>query len=140
MDDDSKEKTSFIVDNNVYEWNRLAFGLTNAPGTFQRLMNFVLRSVLGRTCLLYLDDIIVFSKTKEEHFNNLRQIFRLLDEANLKMKLAKCEFLCKSVHYLGHIISGDGVAPDPAKVETLNNFIRPRTVVELQSFLGLASY
>ena len=140
MDDDSKEKTAFIVDNNVYEWNRLAFGLTNAPGTFQRLMNFVLRGVLGKTCLVYLDDIIVFSKTKEEHFNNLRQIFRLLDEANLKMKLAKCEFLCKSVHYLGHIISGDGVAPDPAKVETLKNFSRPRTVVELQSFLGLASY
>jgi hypothetical protein len=60
MDDDSKEKTAFIVDNNVYEWNRLAFGLTNAPGTFQRLMNFVLRSVLGKTCLVYLDDIIVF--------------------------------------------------------------------------------
>ena len=77
----------------------LAFGLTNAPGTFQRLMNFVLRGVLGKTCLVYLDDIIVFSRTKEEHFNNLRQIFKLLDEANLKMKLAKCEFLCRSVHY-----------------------------------------
>jgi hypothetical protein len=140
MDDESKEKTAFIVDNNVYEWNRLAFGLTNAPGTFQRLINFVLRSVLGKTCLVYLDDIIVFSKTKEEHFNNLRKIFKLLDEANLKMKLSKWECLCRSVHYLGHIISGDGIAPDSAKVESLKNFSRHRTVVELQSFLVLASY
>ena len=82
MDDESKEKTAFIADNNLYEWNYLAFGLTNSPGTFQRVMNFVLRGVLGRTCLVYLDDIIVFSKTKEKHFNNFRQIFKLLDEAN----------------------------------------------------------
>ena len=113
----SKEKTAFIVRNHVYEWNHLAFGLTNAPGTFQHLMNFVFRSILGKTCLVYQDDIIVFSKTKGKHFNNLCQIFKLLDEANLKMKLSKCEFLFRSVHYLGHIISGDGVAPDPAKIK-----------------------
>jgi hypothetical protein len=70
MDDSSKEKTAFIVENNLYEWNRLAFGLTNAHGTFQRLMNFVLSSVIGKNCLVYLDDIIVFSRTKEEHLTN----------------------------------------------------------------------
>jgi hypothetical protein len=70
MNDSSKEKTAFIVENNLYEWNRLAFGLTNAPSTFQRLMNFVLSSVIGKNCLVYLDDIIVFSRTKEEHLTN----------------------------------------------------------------------
>jgi hypothetical protein len=72
IDDESKEKTAFIVDSNLYEWNRLDFVLTNAPETFQRLMNDILRRVLGKTCLVYLDDIKVFSKTVEEHFRNLK--------------------------------------------------------------------
>jgi hypothetical protein len=140
MDDSSKEKTAFIVDNNLYEWNRLAFGLTNAPGTFQRLMNFVLRSVIGKTCLVYLDDIIVFSRTRDEHLINLEQIFNLLTEANLKLGLSKCKFMCESVHYLGHVISANGILPDPDKVELLRNFKSPTTITEIQSFLGLASY
>jgi hypothetical protein len=104
MDQESKEKTPFIVYNNVYERNRLAFGLTNAPGTFQRLMHFVLRSVLGKNCLVYLDEIMVFSENPEDYFRNLKQIFALLDEANLKTKLSKCNFLRKSVQFLGHKI------------------------------------
>lgn len=104
MDQESKEKTPFIVYNNVYERNRLTFGLTNAPGTFQRLMHFVLRSVLGKNCLVYLDDIMVFSENPEDYFRNLKQIFALLDEANLKTKLSKCNFLRKSVQFLGHKI------------------------------------
>ncbi len=87
MDESSKQKTAFIVDNNLYEWNRLSFGLTNAPGTFQRLMNYVLRSVIGKICLVYLDDIKVFSKSKEEHLANLGQIFDLLKGADLKLGL-----------------------------------------------------
>ena len=140
MDDKSKEKTAFIVDNNIYEWNRLAFGLTNAPGTFQRLMNHVLRKEIGISCLVYLDDIIVFSRTLEEHLDNLRRIFGLLEQANLKLKLSKCKFLETSVSYLGHIISASGIAPDPSKIASIANFKRPETVVELQSFLGLANY
>lgn len=140
MDEASKEKTAFIVENNLYEWNRLAFGLTNAPGTFQRLMNHVLRSVIGSKCLVYLDDIIVFSKTRAEHVENLRMIFDLLRQANLKLGLAKCKFFCESVNYLGHIISGEGISPDPEKIEKLAKYPLPNTVVELQSFLGLASY
>ncbi len=102
MDEASKEKTAFIVNNNVYEWNRLAFGLTNAPGTFQRLMNHVLRKEIGKSCLVYLDGIIVCSKTIEEHVENLRRIFSLLKEANLKLNLIKCKFLAEVVrtrHY-----------------------------------------
>ena len=140
MDDSSKEKTAFIVDNNLYEWNRLSFGLTNAPGTFQRFMNYVLRSVIGKICLVYLDDIIVFSKTKEEHLTNLGIILDLLEEADLKLGLSKCKFMCESVQYLGHVISAKGITPDPEKIEQLKNYKRPSSVVEIQSFLGLASY
>jgi hypothetical protein len=140
MDDSSKEKTAFIVENNLYDWNRLAFGLTNAPGTFQRLMNFVLHSVIGKNCLVYLDDIIVFSRSKEEYLTNLEQIFNLLKEANLKLGLSKCKFVCESVQYLGHVISVNGILPDPGKVEFLKNVKRPTTITEIQSFLGLASY
>ena len=121
MDDNSKEKTAFIVDNNLYEWNRLSFGLTNAPGTFQRLMNYVLRSVIGKICLVYLDDIIVFSKSKDEHLVNLGRIFDLLNEADLKLGLSKCKFMCKSVQYLGHVISARGITPDSGKIELLKH-------------------
>ncbi len=137
MDDSSKEKTAFIVDNNLYEWNRLSFGLTNAPGTFQRLMNYVLHSVIGKICLVFLDDIIVFSKTKEEHLTNLEHIFDLLKEADLKLGLSKCKFMCESVQYLGHVISAKEITPDPEKIEALKNYKRPTSVVEIHSFLGL---
>ncbi|KZS17759.1 Uncharacterized protein APZ42_016190 [Daphnia magna] len=102
FEEESKEKTACIVDYNLYEMNRLAFGLTNAPGTFQRLMNSVLRKVIGMICLVYLDDIIIFSRTIEEHFINLKTVFSLLEIAHLKMKLSKCEFFSQSVSYLGH--------------------------------------
>ena len=117
MDDSSKEKTHNDVDNNLYEGNRLSFGLTNAPGTFQRLMNYVLRSVVGKKCLVYLDDIIVFAKTREEHLANLECIFNLLKEADLKLDLSKCKFMCESVQYLGHVISAAGITPDTEKIE-----------------------
>jgi hypothetical protein len=140
IDEQSKEKTAFIVESNVYEWNRLAFGLTNAPGTFQRTMNNILQPVIEKICLVYLDDIIVFSKSAEEHVENLKTIFDLLEKANFRLKLEKCKFMQSSVDYLGQVISADGVAPNPDKIEAILNFKRPRTVRELQSFLGLASY
>ncbi|KZS08156.1 Uncharacterized protein APZ42_027943 [Daphnia magna] len=84
MKESLKEKTAFIVENNLYEWSYLAFGLTDAPGTFQRLMNFVLQEEIGKTCLVYLDDIIIFSNTNEHHVKNLNRIFELLDRANLR--------------------------------------------------------
>lgn len=133
MEESSKEKPPS-------SWKNLAFGLTNAPGTFQRFMNFILQKEIGKTCLVYLDDIIVFSKINEDHMKNQNKIFELLDKANLRVKLLKCKFLTKSVHYLGHIISAEVVAPDPNKVDALANYSKPRTVKELQSFLGFTSY
>ena len=86
MDDAAKELTAFIVENNLYEFNRMPFGLTNAPSTFQRLMNYVLRTVLGHFALVYLDDIIIYSNTIHDHFDHIEIIFQLLNDAGLKLK------------------------------------------------------
>jgi hypothetical protein len=98
------------------------------------------QSVIGKICLVYLIDIIIFSRSIEEHISNLKTVFSLLEEANLKLKLAKCKFLAQSVPYLGHVITAEGIKPDPSKIEALKNYKRPTTVREMQSFLGLASY
>ena len=140
MDDAAKELTAFIVENNLYEFNRMPFGLTNAPSTFQRLMNYVLRTVLGHFALVYLDDIIIYSTSIDEHFEHIKAIFLLLYEAGLKLKLKKCQFLKASVNYLGHIISKDGIAPDPSKIEKIANYKVPLNSEELARFLGLAGY
>ena len=136
----SRELTAFVVDHNLYEFLRLPFGLTNSPGTFQRLMNHVLKDVIGKICLVYLDDIIIFAATMEEHVKNLQTVFELLRQANLKLKLSKCKFLQTKVKYLGHLVDENGISPDPAKVETIKNYPRPATVQQMQAFLGLASY
>ena len=92
LDEASKEKTAFIVEDNLFQFKRMAIGLCNAPATFQRTMNFVLRDVLGKKALVYLDDIIIYSKTWEDHLNDLREVFSLLEKANFKLKLKKCQF------------------------------------------------
>uniref|UniRef100_A0A0P4ZJF0 RNA-directed DNA polymerase n=2 Tax=Daphnia magna TaxID=35525 RepID=A0A0P4ZJF0_9CRUS len=134
------EKTAFVVENNLYEFERMAFGLCNAPATFQRLMNYVLRDVLGNKALVYLDDVIIFSDTFESHLNDIREIFNLLKAANLKLKLNKCQFAKRSVNYLGHVISTDGIKPDPSKIDKIVNYKTPTSVDEVRSFLGLAGY
>ncbi|KAI9553742.1 hypothetical protein GHT06_018991 [Daphnia sinensis] len=109
---------------------RMAFGLCNAPATFQRLMNYVLRDVLGSKALVYLDDVIIFSDTFENHLEDIREIFNLLKAANLKLKLKKCQFVQRSVNYLGHVISTDGIKPDPGKVDKIVNYKTPTSVDE----------
>ena len=101
LEKSAKEKTAFIVENNLYELNRMSFGLCNAPATFQRLMSYVLRDVLGICALVYLDDVIIFSDTFENHLIDIRSVFELLKSANLKLKLKKCQFVRKTVNYLG---------------------------------------
>ena len=135
-----KHKTAFICEYGLFEFNRMPFGLTNAPATFQRLMDKVLKPVLFDFALVYLDDIIVFSKTIEEHFVHLDRVFSLLARDGLKMKTTKCEFFKGKLEYLGFIVSREGVAPNPSKVESILKYPEPNNVKELQSFLGLASY
>ena len=106
----------------------MPFGLTNAPATFQRLINYVLRPVIGKVVLVYLDDVIIFSKTIAEHIKHVQKVFDLLDEGGLKIKLSKCTFLHNEVQYLGHIVSEHGIKPDPKKLVSIEKFPTPKNV------------
>lgn len=133
-------KTAFSTDTGHYEFKRMPFGLKNAPSTFQRVMNNMLRGLQNETCLVYLDDIIIFSTSLQEHIERLREVFERLRQSNFKVQLDKSEFLHKEVAYLGHKITCEGVKPNPEKIESVKNFPIPKTQKEIKSFLGLAGY
>ena len=118
----------------------MPFGLTNAPATFQTLMNNIFQPLLDTCVLVYLDDILVFSKTPQEHEQHLRQVLTILRSNKLYAKLSKCEFLKPQVEYLGHVISNTGISVDPNKVTAISDWPTPRNVPDLRSFLGLANY
>lgn len=133
-------KTAFTVEHGHYEYLRMPFGLKNAPSTFQRAMDDVLKGLQGRICLVYMDDIIVFSTSLQEHVENLCRIFQRLREKNLKIQLDKSEFLQRNVKFLGHIITPDGIKPNPDKIMAIQKFPIPKTPKEIKSFLGLIGY
>ncbi len=118
----------------------MPFGLKNAPGSFQKCLEIALSGLLWKSCFLYIHDILIIGRTFEEHLENFEIVFQHLHEANLNSKLKKCNFLCKSVLFLGHVVSGDGISIDPAKVEKVQNFPPPTNISALKRFLGLASY
>ena len=117
----------------------MAFGLTNAPATFQRLMEACMGELHLKECLIFLDDILIFSKTFEEHLSRLG-VFSRLKKHNLKLKPSKCELFMKEVKYLGHIVSENGVQTDPEKVKALKKWPIPTNVKTLRSFLGFTGY
>ena len=119
----SKEKTALIVENNLYEFNRMAFGLCNASATFQRLMNHILRDVLGKKAVVYPDDVIIFSDTFEEHLADIHIVFYLIRSAEL-LKVTKCQFINESVDYLDHVISRAEIAPNTAKTDKIANYVK----------------
>lgn len=135
-----KKKTAFCTPFGLFEFNRMPFGLCNAPSTFQRLMERMFGSQNHQSLLLYLDDVIVFSTTVDEHIQRLGTVLETLRVQNLKAKLEKCCFLQTEVKYLGHVISKDGVATDPDKISAVSNWQPPSSVAELRSFLGFSSY
>ena len=135
-----KSKTAFCTPFGLFEFNRMPFGLCNAPSTFQRLMERMFGDQRFQTLLLYLDDIIVFSSTIEQQVERLEMVFTRLQQEGLKAKLEKCCFLQQQVSYLGHVVSKDGVSTDPAKISAVSEWRRPTNVKELRSFLGFASY
>ena len=137
---EDKEKTAFVCHEGLFQFNVMPFGLTNAPATFQRAMELVLSGLQHEACLVYIDDVIVFGETFEQHQSNLKKVFERLRKANLKLKGKKCSFLQKEVPYLGHIISCGNIKPDPAKIDKVKNFPEPTNVTEIKSFLGLTSY
>ena len=118
----------------------MPFGLTNAPATFQRYMDVLLSGLNWIHCLVYLDDIIIFSSDFDQHLKSLELIFNRLRTANYHLKASKCKFGLKKVHYLGHIISHDGVEPDPDKIKSIMDTEPPKDIKQLRTFLGLTGY
>lgn len=137
--DSDRYKTAFVTPDGLFEFKRLPFGLANAPATFQRLMDRVLGRLKWKMCLVYLDDILVFGKTFGEHQERLQQVLVALEKANLTLNLRKCVFGTSRVKHLGHVISGEGICPDPEKVSALTDF-PVNNVKSLRAFLGLASF
>ncbi|KAL0818955.1 hypothetical protein ABMA28_008252 [Loxostege sticticalis] len=137
---DDAPKTAFSVPEGHFQFNRMPFGLKNAPSTFQKLMNTCLSGLQGSRCFVYLDDIVIYSFDLSGHIKNLTAVFDRLRDFNLKLKPEKCEFLRKEVTYLGHIIGEDGVRPNPEKVKAVTDFPTPKTAKDIKSFLGLVSY
>ena len=136
-----KEKTAFRTSSGqLYKFNQVPFGLCNAPATFSRLMDRVLSGLHWETCLFYLDNIIVFSSTWEEHLARLRQIFERLRHANLKLGAEKCTFAAKEVSYLGHWVTEEGLLQDPALLTAIREIPPPKSATEVRFFLGLAGY
>ncbi|KAJ9520558.1 hypothetical protein QJQ45_007406 [Haematococcus lacustris] len=133
-------KTAFSTRYGHFEFTVLPFGLCNAPATFQRLMNDIFRQELDDHVIVYLDDILIFSRTHEEHARHLDRVLSLLRQHKLYAKLSKCEFGRSQTQFLGHIITSTGIACDPNKVVAINSWPVPTTVHEVRSFLGLANY
>lgn len=116
----------------------MPFGLKNALATFQRLMNNILTGLQGIKCFVYLDDIVIFANSLQDHPCKLIDIFKRLEKHNLKLQQDKCEFMRHETSYLGHVITESGVRPDPSKIECINNYPIPKNARDIKSFLGLA--
>lgn len=132
MDPEDIQKTAFSTENGHYEFKRMPFGLKNAPSTFQRVMDNILRGLQNEICLVYLDDIVIFSSSLQEHLTRLKQVFLRLRESNFKIQLDKSEFLKKEVQYLGHVVTTDGVKPNPDKIAAIKNSPIPRSQKEIK--------
>lgn len=141
LDDDTKPYTAFTVPGRgLYQFKVLPFGLSNAPTSFQSLMDRVLKDVLNKFVFVYLDDILVIGRTFEEHQANLKKVFELLHEANLLLNWEKCFFLRPEVEYLGFVVGSGQIKVSPKKISSVQSFPPPKTVTQVKSFLGLCSF
>ena len=141
MEENSKALTAFTVGPlGFYECECMPFGLTNAPATFQWLMQSCLSNLHLCYCIIYLDDVIVISKTPEEHVFRLRTVYEKLKQAGVKLKPSKCKLFRKELIYLGHVVSKDGKQSNPKKVEAIHKWPVPTNVMEVRSFLGFTNY
>jgi hypothetical protein len=140
MHPDDIEKTTFCTHHGHFEFLVMPFGLCNAPSTFQALMNDILDNYLWKFVLVFFDDILIYSRTWEDHLQHIRQVLALLQLNSVFLKKLKCSFGQIVVGYLGHIISDQGVAVDPDKIKAITSWPQPVIVPQLKGFLGLASY
>ena len=140
MQKESQQKTAFSTHNGLYEFLTMPFGLVNSGASFQRLMGHILRGLEYRFALIYIDDIIIFSKSVDEHLDHLEEVFRRLRDANVKLNPKKCSFVKQRVEYLGHVVTPEGISPNPDKVRVVQEFPTLTNLKKLRSFLGLANY
>ncbi|KAI3799955.1 hypothetical protein L1987_35261 [Smallanthus sonchifolius] len=133
-------KTAFRTHYGHYEFLVMPFGLINAPAVFMDLMNRVCKPYLDKFVIVFIDDILIYSRTKEDHEHHLKLILELLSNEKLYAKFSKCEFWIREVHFLGHVINKEGIHVDPSKIEAIKNWEAPKTPTEVRQFLGLASY
>ena len=139
----AKERTAFVTHRGQFQWNRMPFGLCNATATFQRLMTKVLTNVAqkyGNIVLCYVDDILIATRTQEQHLQQLRAVFTACRAANLKLKAAKCKLFDTEIKFLGRLVTGGGIKPDPDSVRTVQEWKTPVTKKQVASFLGLTGY
>ncbi|GJR17394.1 putative reverse transcriptase domain-containing protein [Tanacetum coccineum] len=133
-------KTAFRTRYGHYEFQVMPFGLTNAPAVFMDLMNRVCKPYLDKFVIVFIDDILIYSKNKQEHEEHLKLILELLKKEELYAKFSKCEFWIPKVQFLGHVIDSEGIHVDPAKIESIKDWTSPKSPTEIRQFLGLAGY
>ena len=133
-------KTAFRTRNGHFKFTVMPFGLTNAPTAFMDLMHRVFQPYLDQFVVVFIDDILIYSRSEEEHEDHLRVILQVLRDHQLYAKFSKCEFWHTEVKFLGHVVSASGVSVDPEKVEAVMSWERLKSVFEIHSFLGLAAY
>ncbi|UYV65991.1 K02A2.6-like, partial [Cordylochernes scorpioides] len=140
VDEHDREKTAFITPDGLYQFRVMPFGLCNAPATFERMMDTVLKGLKWNICLCYLDDIVVSGPSFEEHIKRLEVVLECLQQAGLNVNNEKCLFGSRRLKILGHVVNENGIHPDPEKVEAILKFPSPKSIPDVRSFLGLCSY
>jgi hypothetical protein len=138
--EEDRNKTAFVTLFGSFSYERMGFGLSGAPSKFQRVMDAMLFGLRDVEILVYLDDLLLFSETIEDHVRRMRLVFESVREANFKLRAAKCTFVVPVVVYLGHAVNKDGFAPDPNNVTAIREFPLPKTVRDVRAFLGLSGY
>nr|GFB48179.1 reverse transcriptase domain-containing protein [Tanacetum cinerariifolium] len=133
-------KMAFRTRYGQYEFQVMPFGLTNAPAVFMNLMNWVCKPYLDKFVIIFIDDILIYSKDEKEHEEHLSQILKLLKKEELYAKFSKCEFWIPKVQFLGHVIDNQGIHVDPAKIESVKDWASPKSPTKIHQFLGLAGY
>ena len=138
--DEDVSKTAFRTRYGHYDFIAMPFGLTNAPALFMDLMHRVFRPYLDQFIIVFIDDILVYSRSEDDHSRHLRVTLQTLKDNRLYAKFSKCDFWTDRIQFLGHVVSAEGIAVDPSKVEVVRAWPTPTTVTEIRSFLGLAGY